>query len=91
MATLKSGNRLPQSSSRSTRAGKGIPSAAIAARPAGNVRRAPMPSFFGALAALVQKDLTAEYRSRELLTAMLIFSILVIFIFNFALELDIQT
>jgi heme exporter protein B len=44
-----------------------------------------------AIAAIVQKDLIAEYRSRELFTAMFVFSILVIFIFNFALELDIQT
>lgn len=48
-------------------------------------------SFLAAMAAVVQKDLAAELRSRELLTAMLVFSLLVIFIFNFALELDIKT
>ena len=41
--------------------------------------------------AVVQKDLAAEFRSRELLSAMLVFSLLVILIFNFALELDIKT
>jgi len=48
------------------------------------------PSFFKAALAIVQKDLAAEFRSRELLSAMLVFSILVILIFNFALELDIK-
>lgn len=40
--------------------------------------------------AVVQKDLAAELRSRELISAMLVFSLLVILIFNFALELDIK-
>jgi len=46
-------------------------------------------SFFSALLAVVQKDLAAEFRSRELLSAMLVFALLVILIFNFALELDV--
>jgi heme exporter protein B len=37
---------------------------------------------------MIWKDLKAEWRSRELVTAMLVFSLLVILIFNFALELD---
>ncbi len=41
--------------------------------------------------AIVRKDLAAEWRSRELFTSMLIFSLLVILIFNFALELDPRT
>ncbi len=41
--------------------------------------------------AIVWKDLAAELRSRELLSAMLVFALLVIFIFNFALELDAKT
>jgi len=41
--------------------------------------------------AVAWKDLAAEFRSRELFTAMLVFSLLVILIFNFALELDIKT
>ncbi|HNN14632.1 MAG TPA: heme exporter protein CcmB [Anaerolineales bacterium] len=47
------------------------------------------PSFLKATFAIVQKDLAAEFRSRELLSAMLVFSMLVILIFNFALELEI--
>jgi heme exporter protein B len=46
------------------------------------------PSFVKAMFAVVQKDLAAEFRSRELLSAMLVFSMLVILIFNFALELE---
>ncbi|MCL4561873.1 MAG: heme exporter protein CcmB [Chloroflexi bacterium] len=46
--------------------------------------------FLRAMAAVVWKDLAAEMRSRELLSAMLVFAILVILIFNFALELDAQ-
>ena len=45
-------------------------------------------SFFQAMTAVVWKDLAAEWRSRELLSAMLVFALLVIFIFNFALELN---
>jgi heme exporter protein B len=50
----------------------------------------PSPSFFKAIFAIARKDLAAEFRSRELLSAMLVFSMLVILIFNFALELDIK-
>ncbi len=54
--------------------------------------RQTIKSNFGkAVWAVVQKDLSAELRSRELLSAMLVFSLLVILIFNFALELDIGT
>lgn len=58
---------------------------AVDARPSAN------GSFIKAVAAIVWKDLAAEFRSRELLSAMLVFSMLVILIFNFALELDIKT
>jgi len=44
--------------------------------------------FFRAMGAVVWKDLSAELRSRELLSAMLVFALLVILIFNFALDLD---
>jgi heme exporter protein B len=54
-------------------------------------RLAPRASFLRALWAIVWKDLAAELRSRELLSAMLVFALLVIFIFNFALELDAKT
>ena len=49
------------------------------------------PSLWKATLAIVWKDLTAELRSRELLTSMLVFALLVILIFNFALELDART
>ena len=45
-------------------------------------------SFLNAVRAIVWKDLAAELRSRELLSAMLVFALLVILVFNFALELD---
>jgi len=48
----------------------------------------PLASFIRATAAIVWKDLAAELRSRELLSAMLVFALLVILIFNFAMELD---
>jgi len=48
------------------------------------------PSFFKATLAIIQKDLAAEFRSFELISAMLVFSLLVIIIFNFALELDVK-
>jgi heme exporter protein B len=51
----------------------------------------PSANFLRAMLAVVWKDLAAEFRSRELLSAMLVFSLLVILIFNFALELDIKT
>jgi len=57
--------------------------------------RSPAPGAFGsylrAVGAVIWKDLTAELRSRELLGAMLVFALLVILIFNFALELDVRT
>ncbi|MFZ2098197.1 MAG: heme exporter protein CcmB [Anaerolineales bacterium] len=47
--------------------------------------------FICSLTAIIWKDLVAELRSRELLSAMLVFALLVILIFNFSLELDAQT
>ena len=47
--------------------------------------------FLRAVGAIAWKDLAAEFRSRELFSAMMVFSLLVILIFNFALELDIST
>ena len=47
-------------------------------------------SFFQAMWAIVWKDLAAELRSRELLSAMLVFALLVVLIFNFALDLNPQ-
>jgi heme exporter protein B len=47
-------------------------------------------SYLRAVSAIAWKDLAAELRSRELLSAMLVFSMLVILIFYFALELDVK-
>ena len=60
-------------------------------RKAESIAQRPSSSLLQATFAIVQKDLAAEFRSRELLSAMLVFSLLVILIFNFALELDIKT
>lgn len=54
-------------------------------------RHSSLGSFLRAIAAIAWKDLAAEVRSRELLSAMLVFALLVILIFNFALELDFKT
>ena len=48
-------------------------------------------NYLRAMFAVAWKDLAAEMRSKELLSAMLVFALLVIMIFNFALELDIKT
>ncbi|NLG72395.1 MAG: ABC transporter permease [Chloroflexi bacterium] len=50
-----------------------------------------MSDYMRALSAVVWKDLAAELRSRELFSAMMVFALLVILIFNFALELDAAT
>ena len=60
-------------------------------RPAAGKRLLPKGSFLKAVWAVVWKDLQAEFRSRELFSAMLVFSLLIILIFNFALELDVKT
>jgi heme exporter protein B len=50
----------------------------------------PGTNYLRAVLAIAWKDLAAELRSRELLSAMLVFSMLVILIFYFALELDVK-
>jgi len=55
------------------------------------MNKAANPSFIKAMLAVVWKDLTAEIRSREVFSAMLIFAMLVVLIFNFALELEAGT
>jgi len=47
-------------------------------------------SFWKAMWAVVWKDISAEWRSREMVSSMLIFSLLVAFIFNFSLDLNPQ-
>ncbi|MGB9799499.1 MAG: heme exporter protein CcmB [Thermanaerothrix sp.] len=54
------------------------------------MKAAGVVSFWQATLAVLWKDLAAEWRSREMLSAMLVFALLVIFIFNFALELQTQ-
>jgi len=53
--------------------------------------RSAWRAYLRSIWAVVWKDLAAELRSRELLSAMLVFALLVILIFNFALELDAET
>ena len=53
-------------------------------------RTSPKSNLLKAVAAVVWKDRRAELRSRELFSAMLVFSALMIIIFNFALELDVR-
>jgi heme exporter protein B len=47
-----------------------------------------LTAFWQAVWAIVLKDLQAEARSKELLSAMLVFALLAVLIFSFALELD---
>ena len=47
--------------------------------------------YLKAMFSIAWKDLAAELRSRELLSAMLVFALLVILIFNFSLKLDAKT
>ena len=56
--------------------------------PSPTTLRSQLTAFFRVIASIIWKDLTVELRSRELLTAMLVFALLVVLIFNFALELD---
>ncbi len=50
-----------------------------------------MQGYLRVVGAIVWKDLVAEMRSREMMSAMLVFALLVVLIFNFALELDVRT
>jgi heme exporter protein B len=52
---------------------------------------AHMKAYVRAIMAVIWKDFAAEWRSRELLGAMLVFALLVLLIFNFAMELDLRT
>lgn len=49
-----------------------------------------MKFYLRAVGAVIWKDFRTEWRNRENLSAMLVFSLLVILIFNFALDLDLQ-
>ena len=63
----------------------------ISTQPRSSFSLSPVYAFMRTIGAIVWKDLAAELRSREVLSAMLVFALLVIFIFNFALELDATT
>jgi len=67
------------------------PSAELPAKNTAIRRPNPLGEFWRAMWAIVWKDLAAELRSRELLSAMLVFALTVILIFNFALDLDAKT
>lgn len=47
--------------------------------------------YLRVIGAIVWKDIAAELRNRQMISAMLVFALLVVLIFNFALELDIVT
>jgi len=49
-----------------------------------------MKQYLFTLFTITRKDLTVEWRSRELLSSMLVLALVILFIFNFTLELDIQ-
>jgi heme exporter protein B len=48
----------------------------------------PTSDYLRAIGAMVWKDLVTEIRSRELVSVMLVFALIVILIFNFAIELQ---
>ena len=48
----------------------------------------PKASFWLAVRAMVWKDMMVELRNKEIVASMFVFSLLVILIFNFSLELD---
>lgn len=52
------------------------------------VARPARGHYLRAVGAIIWKDLAAELRSKELVSSMVVFALLVILIFNFALELD---
>jgi heme exporter protein B len=65
-----------------------VPVVELDIQPVERVTLSPVSAFFRTMIAVLWKDLAAERRSREMLSAMLVFALLVILIFNFALELD---
>ena len=47
-----------------------------------------MVKYWSAVAAIVQKDVRSELRTKEMVASMFVFSVLVLLIFNFTLSLD---
>ena len=66
-----------------------VPQAGHPAHPASGTHPR-FAQYLRSLTAIIWKDLAAELRSREMLSVMLVFALLVILIFNFSLELDVQ-
>ncbi|MBN1678863.1 MAG: heme exporter protein CcmB [Anaerolineae bacterium] len=54
---------------------------------AGRVRR-PVTAYWRAVGVIAWKDLRAEIRSRELVTSMILFTLMTVMVFSLALELD---
>lgn len=58
------------------------------APPRAHPRQGAIARYLGQVMALVWKDLVAERRTKEILSAMLVFGLLVVLIFNFAFDLQ---
>jgi heme exporter protein B len=63
------------------------PLAAEAAAVAEPVQRSAVGGYVHKVAAIVGKDIATEIRTKEMFSAMFVFSLLIIFIFNFAFDL----
>jgi heme exporter protein B len=50
-----------------------------------------MRAYWSAVAAIVQKDIRSELRTKEMVASMFVFAVLVLVIFNFTLSLDGET
>ena len=50
-----------------------------------------MRAYWSAVAAIVQKDIRSELRTKEMVASMFVFAVLVLLIFNFTLSLDGET
>jgi heme exporter protein B len=50
-----------------------------------------MKAYWSAVAAIVQKDIRSELRTKEMVASMFVFAVLVLLIFNFTLALDGET
>ena len=86
---------MPQSLTSSQSTADGRPSAPVS--PAAPPKRRRLSrygqltaDYLRTVGAVLWKDLAAELRTKELLSSMLVFSLLVVIVFNFALELDRQ-
>ncbi len=54
------------------------------------VRRRPVTPYWSAVWGIAAKDLRSEFRSRELINSMLLFTLMTVMVFSIALELDAQ-